>query len=715
MKATVWGLFLFLFVVNACNSMNDNMLQDYGEIEVVLDASDGNTPVRSSSGSQTPQLDLSAFLVEIYNGNGVRIYSRPYSEAAGGKIRLNAGDYTLAATCGDSLATGFDAVYFAAFEDFTVRPQTSEQISAVCRQANVKVAVKYGPYILSEHPGIYSRVVRSDDSFLMFSESETRCGYIPAGMLTLEVYATIGGDLKMFRAEPVECFPNDFITFNVESTGTADAGITVGITVDGSLEDREYEQSIPFSMTPDAEPKATVTGFGDGNIIPVVEGIGAPGSMSIYAPAGISECLLKISSPSLELFGVPSVIDLTDPDPDAAAVLRKFGLFFSTNVAGQAFAYADFRDFSRMMPTTDRSGTTVFSLYVKDAKGRETETGSYGYDISPVGLGLGGIPEGNVWATVLRDVRVTSTHGHVRVTLQYSTDGVEWTDCAVSSAPQGTDYVFPLVGGLEPASEYMIRALYNGNEYTATQPVTVRTEEAAQPGNPGFEDFTVEQLQIKLWFGSATREIYYPYAGDDRWWAVNSRRTMPSSTTPSNIEYKCTPTVAPSLSPHSGGRAAQVATISVNDYNIASTSLGTPVAGELFIGSSDDSGWHSSEGHAFPSRPATMSFWYTFEPYGQESFYAYVCVKASDGRVIGEASVDNMSAAAKWTRHTCRIAYSDMTSKAAQVYVIFKSSSASSPGITIDKEIVRNGSTTRAHVGSVLTVDDIEFGYKFSE
>lgn len=715
MRKTVWTFLLCLLFACSCNSLGDNGLQGYGEVEVLLDAGDGTVSVRSDSGEQVPQLDVNEFLVEIYNRDGVRIYSSPYAETAGSKIRLNAGDYTLAATFGDSLATGFDAVYFAAFEDFTVHPQTSEQISAVCRQANVKVAVKYGSYILAEHPDIYSRVVRSEDSFLMFARDETRCGYIPAGMLTLEVYAKIGGELKMFRAEPVECLPNDFITFNVESTGTADAGITVGITVDGTVEDREYEQTIPFSMTPDAEPEVTVTGFDDGNVIPVVEGIGAPGNISIYAPAGISECLLKITSPSLELFGVPSSIDLTDPQPDAVAVLEKFGLFFSKKVTGQAFAYVDFRDFSRLMPTTDRSGQTLFSLYVKDAKGREAETGNYGYDISPVGLVLGEIPEGSVWATALRDIKVSATHGHVRVKLQYSTDGETWTDGAVSSSPQGTDYSFPLVGGLEPASEYKVRALYNDNEYTATPAVSVRTEEALQPGNPGFEDFTTEQLTIKLWFGNATREIYYPYVGDDRWWAVNSRRTMPSSTTPSNIEYKCTPTVAPSLSPHGGEKAAQVATISVNDYNIASTSLGTPVAGELFIGTSDDSGAHASEGHAFASRPATMSFWYTFEPYGDESFYAQVRVISADGRTIGEGTVDNAGAASQWTRHTCRIEYSDMTSKADRIYVIFKSSSAASPGITIDKEIIRNGSATRAHVGSVLTVDDVEFGYKFTK
>ena len=54
---------------------------------------------------------------------------------------------------------------------------------------------------------------------------------------------------------------------------------------------------------------------------------------------------------------------------------------------------------------------------------------------------------------------------------------------------------------------------------------------------------------------------------------------MPSSTTPSNLDYKVFPTVGYSTDRYSGDKSALVYTVSVNDYNVSGTSLGDPVVG----------------------------------------------------------------------------------------------------------------------------------------
>lgn len=684
-----------------------------GEVGIYLSADSGNNQPAASK-SDVPELDINDFKVEIFNSSNVKLYSKPYSAASGEKIRLNSGEYTLLASYGDSLGTGFDAIYFAAREHFTVRPQTSESVSAVCRQANVKARVIFGPYILLEHPDVYARVVRDSDHYLVFDNDETRSGYIPCGSLTLEVYAKIDGTLKMYRAQAVDGAPNDFITFNVESSAQGHGGISVNITVNSTTEDKEYNQEIPNSMTPDEVPAVTYKGFDEGDLIDITEGISRKGAIEIYAPAGISQCVLEIDSPALTQLGVPKSVDLVSTDASAAAVLEKYGLFFSKNISGERFAYVNFDRFTSMMPTLRgvESNKSLFSLSLTDEKGRSVESRFVGYEITPVSLTLEPIDAGDVWASSVNAITAVVGASHVKVSLQMSTDGLQWTDLKLSGKASDGKVQFAPVTSLTPGTEYRFRAIYNGNEHTATDPVTVTTEQALQLGNAGFEDFTVSEIEVELWFSKTKRKIYYPYLSEqDRWWDVNSRKTMPSSTTPYFIEFKCTPTVFPSLNAHSGEKAVQVATINVNGANTDVTNFGSNIAGELFLGSANGNGDRISEGHSFESRPKSMSFWYKFAPYGSESFYAYVCVKNDQGVTIGEGTVDNMPLRNEWTKHTCPITYSDTRSKAASIYVIFKSSSSSSPGISRNQAVNMNGEDTVAHLGSLLTLDDVVLEY----
>ena len=215
--------FVFTIVtvlMSACSkdvniSGNDAVDQPVGEVSISLSSVDGHqivTPLKSVVDVPDPN----AFEVEIYNSKGIRLYRDTYGNSIGRKIPLNAGDYRLLAQYGDSLGVGFDVVYFAADHNFTVHGQTSENVEAVARMANVKVAVNFGDNLKQFYPEHYARVKHpSLSEYLQFNADETRAGYIPAENLTLEIYAEVDGTWKYYKAPAVECAPNDFITSRV--------------------------------------------------------------------------------------------------------------------------------------------------------------------------------------------------------------------------------------------------------------------------------------------------------------------------------------------------------------------------------------------------------------------------------------------------------------------------------------------------------------------
>lgn len=84
------------------------------------------------------------FEVEIYNSRAVRLYRDTYANTVGKEIPLNGGDYRILAQHGDSLGAGFDIPYYVADENFTVHGQNVEEINAVAKLGNVRIAVNFG-------------------------------------------------------------------------------------------------------------------------------------------------------------------------------------------------------------------------------------------------------------------------------------------------------------------------------------------------------------------------------------------------------------------------------------------------------------------------------------------------------------------------------------------------------------------------------------------
>ena len=709
-----------------------------GEVVISL-ASDGSTSgvpglksgvIQTASDAELP--DLADFEVEIYNSSGIRLYRDTYAETEGLRIPLNAGEYRLLAQHGDSLGIGFNSVWYAADTVFTVHGQTVEELSAVARMSKVKVAVEYGTNLQLRYSQYHSRV-RLDGSasrYLKFEKNETRAGYMPAGSLGYEFYAMVDGEWKYYPAEPVECRPNDFITFHAEiDTGTGDLSL-VTVRIDDSMNVIEKQETIPADAAPKDPPAIALYGFDENKTYVVMEAEDSAWVQAgIEARGGIRSCMLNIQSDYLADLGVPqgTDIDLADPSLDAgiAEALRSVGIRWPREMSGARFANLDFSAMENTLkyePGHDFSAT--FALTVTDALDRTVSETFSVANKSPEGLAFTA-SDWNAYALSLRHFKASIAEGNpYAVCIQYRKEGVEEWSEAYPSQVNGTEAVYADIEGLAPSTSYQVRAIYNHNENFATDPVTLVTEAAAQMPNSGFEEWTDEFFTFKLGWSIFSKEVtiqwYRPWmsAGEERWWDVNSKYTMPGDYSYISLNQNTAnfPSAGYTISDVcSGSKSAKIFTVwtgySIDNVDRLSN-------GELFIGTANDDGTHATEGRPFSSRPDMLSFSYKYEAMSGENFYVLVQLKDAAGEVFAVAQTATGPASSSWDTMSLPLEYSDVTRKAASVYIIFKSTSSSNPSYTERSFTlgasggVENSYSSGCNIGSVLCLDDLRLIYR---
>lgn len=696
-----------------------------GEITVSL-TSDGDCRPHLKSAVQEEEVPAGEFIVEIFKTDGnVRLYRDTYANTENKTIKLNGGDYRLVASHGDPDGCGFDAPYYMGEEMFTVHAQTHEEVHVTAKLANVKVAVEFGEHLVLDYPEHYA-VVRSDkDCSLEFSAGEERTGYMPAGNLSLELYAKIDGEWKYYASEPEEYSPNDFVTFHVD-TKEGEGSLSLNIKVDDSVELVEKEVEIPQSMLPKEAPKMTFNGFGDADVIEVVEAGETPESLKIdiVADAGIRHCILHINSKYLAGIGVPAEIDLVTVEENVAELLKDNGFDWRGVMQGQRLAYIDLTGVAEKLASEVYDDANPFkaeiSFEIEDSNGKKSaESQSVTIAALKPEFSFSAVPT-DAWARSIRGMEISYANLNPAVLkLQYkaAADG-EWQDAGLSS-DSGSVLSFNNISGLTPETEYQLRAIYNGNEAAAVQ-TSLTTEAAAQVGNSGFEEWQTSVFEFTYnFFGKHEHNIdwYHPWSSEetDIWWAVNSRKTMPSSTSiiSDNWNWVRFPTVAYTTESCQGSHAAVVYSVNVGDWLTSAALVGDRVAGELFIGTADDSGNHSSEGHSFGSRPDRLEFMYKYDSNGGETFFVNAELYSEDGTVIATASTDSGSASSSWLKFSLPFQYTDTARKAARIYVSFKSTSASEPSVTGNKVItIADNAQYTGNFGSMLYLDDLQLVYE---
>ena len=671
-----------------------------------------------------------------------RMYFGRYAQAKDTTFRVNAGQWRLLAFHGDSTGCGFNKPYIQADTTFNLNggKEGVAYINTKAKVNNVKISVEFDETVAGSFYDYFVRFARIDTSsvagnsqnkkykqILRYSKDETRSAFMmPTDSLQIQFMAQYEyGQETTWRyaiLDTVAVSANDHLKVKL-SVNPRYGNLDVNIQTDKNIEKKETNVEINEIWTPQPAPSIVASGFPGGDH-PVVEGdlTGNNATISILSRGGLKNCFLKIESDYLTSAGINvplgEEIDLANPSAATKAkldALAAAGFQWQDGMLGtRKLTYITltnlFAKINELNPSlTVERNLLSMSVRVVDEVDKQTtlELTSTAYPITQTLS----IPEGRVWAKKIVSPELQILRGNSSLyMLQVSSDGTNWEDLKTYSVAANSVLDF---GTLEvsPSATYYYRTIYNENPNLVSNVVKVTTEPVQQVGNPGFEYWHTLDFNFSHWFGSETRNWYLPYLSSDTnpWWAVNSRKTMPGSTTPSNLNYKVFPTVAYSTDRKSGDHSALVYTVSVNDYNVSGTSLGSPVAGELWIGKADDSGNHLIDGHPFASRPSAVKFWYKYSPINAEKFGFYISLKDASGNQIAYSEKLDGMAAYEWTQCEIPIVYSDLNTRASSIYICFKSAVSGDVKLDVTMEIA--GKQQTSHIGSALRIDDLELVY----
>lgn len=707
-------LLLLVLLASSCSRREETMYEP-GTGGVRIDLATEAPATRAD----VPELSPDDFKVEIINKAGV-IFKRwgtyaEYKSQDNPLVQMNVGDgYTLRATLGDSTASGWNAWFFKGESVFSVLPQQTVEVRAVCRMANVKVAVNYGDNVINDYVS-YRTIVSNSRGRLDFDmEHKDEAGYMPVGPLTVDVELTDGdGRIWYFRnGSQIEAYPGDFITLNLDTDEIPSQEIGLIISIDRTTNDSTVNVELPSYMLPKDAPLLIpeAGGFDENGTLTMVEGTEPNANISFNAVSGLTGCTMTVGSAYLSSLGWPQTLDFLSLSADEKNILERDGLTYVVEEAGTMGAI-DFSAVARKFAYSEDAGANAHSFTIKitDALGKTAEAT---FVITPraASKSIAEISEGNVWAARIENVVLSTEDGDPELLYpEVRAEGGQWTrPSCTSTSVSGTTNTFTITG-LTPGTGYSVRARYNNGASETVREVT--TEEAQQVENAGFEDWDEWEYYVNksglFWGDDVYQTNYAPYLNDgSKWWDCNNSETTPGDRTNTGASYKSFPMVS-YVAGREGGKSAQLMTIAISNTATSSTAPSPTVGfGKIFTGV-----YGGTQGRPFSSRPEQLSFWYKYAPCESDSFKAYIAVRNGD-TVIGEGTLTSSASVSSWVQAVVDITYSRTDLKADTIYVEFVSGSDTGKW-QYGVDIVYGGErTANVHGGSTLTVDDIELIYE---
>lgn len=725
-KTKVFSMHLLLLVLlaSSCSRVEETYYEP-GEGGIRIDLATELPATRADVTESS--LNVDDFKVEILNSKKV-IFKRwatfgEYKTQENTAFHMNAGGpYTVRATYGDSLASGWDAWFFMGEQVFEVKPQQTAELSVTCRMANVKVAVAYGENLQADYQD-YKATVSNSRGRLVFEKDRAEAGYIPVGTLTVDMELTDASGKKWyFRSGEVSAAAGDYITLNLDTKQAPQGSLDLTLSVDYSTNDKTVEVGITDAFLPAEKPVLSLTGFdAESGQLSFVES-NDPDEASVtltWDPKAspIKSLKLKSKSAYFEKNGLPAEVDFCNISSTDRELLLNAGLLFP-EMSGELTATMAKVQFDGLAPRLEydddeAANTHTFIIEATDSKDNVV-TRTVTIVPAQASKTLSEILPGNVWAR--RAYLTLSTDGDPsKLTVQVKENGTElWY------TPEGTEYSVSgktssaTVKGLKSNTKYAFRAVYNG--FAAAESQNMTTEAEQQPENASFEEWS--ESTVKLFTnGDKEQQTYYPWkTGGNQWWDTNNSLTAKSWGTvdpdPANWFSKQTYKSFPMVSYVSGrnGFAAQMMLIAVSSSATATTAPSAIVGfGKIFTGV-----YEGKQGRTFPSRPDILKFWYKYESVNSDNFTVYISMKNGD-TVIGEGTFTSSESKTEWVECAVDITYSRTDLVADTIYIEFVSASDTEKWKYANNigDIVYGGDKTAdVHRGSILTIDDLELIYE---
>ena len=379
-KTKVFSMpFLLLVLLTASCSRGEEALFEPGMGGVRIDLATELPETRADVAEGS--LNTDEFKVELINSSGV-IFKRwetfaEYKAQENEGIHMNAGHYKVRATYGDSTASGWDAWFFMGEQEFDVKPQEMEELSIVCKMANVKVAVVYGENLRADYQD-YTATVSNSRGSLVFGKDCAEAGYLPVGTLSVNMELTdVSGKKLYYRSADVSAAAGDFITLSLDTKAAPQGGMGLSLDVDYGTNDKTVEVGISDLFLPAGEPELSLTGFdAETGQLSFIEG-NNPGEASATVTwdlkaSPIKSLILKTQSSYFEEHGLPAEVDLCSISSSDKGLLLEHGLVFP-EMSGEmtaAMAKIQFEDLAEKLEFADdvEANSHTFIIEVTDSK-----------------------------------------------------------------------------------------------------------------------------------------------------------------------------------------------------------------------------------------------------------------------------------------------------------------------------------------------------------
>ncbi len=182
------------FVLMSCKKQeNDILATEKGFISLNLNQ---NSTFIETSGKMKA-VNVSDFVVEIYNQNNTLIYSYNKLSDVPSEIELDKGEYFVVAHSSGVMQTAFDnPYYYGQSNHFIIIGGDKKNISITCYIANVKITVVYSDSVKKAFTDYTVSVFNTSDT-LTFVKDDTKSGYFKAGTLNLQAHLFCGAQEKI--------------------------------------------------------------------------------------------------------------------------------------------------------------------------------------------------------------------------------------------------------------------------------------------------------------------------------------------------------------------------------------------------------------------------------------------------------------------------------------------------------------------------------------
>lgn len=361
---------------------------------------------RAAAANDTPQPDVSGYLVEITDKEGQSVYKSTYAELGAkvteeGKLELPVGSYTLTVRSEAAEATpavGWEHPVYGASRDFAIRKnETTPLDEVVCTLSNIKVTFMCSKDLSDLLTPNSVATVSLGAVQETFAKDETRAAYfLPQADASTLLFHLEGAFVEK-PDEPVrvnKSIPNvkagQWRKISLVITYSDKGDIGLDIEVDNMLEDDEIVIEDPDNPGEPAIPVAPALVWPDHDLTtpfqlkaPMFDAQGnciEPMVFELTAPNGIESFEVKVTSDNAQLTGMLAAIggpsfDLCtitqQTNPEAYATLSGLGFPLGDDLKGATEKRFDLAGAMKLLYPALK-GTHTFAFTMIDAQQMQT-------------------------------------------------------------------------------------------------------------------------------------------------------------------------------------------------------------------------------------------------------------------------------------------------------------------------------------------------------